>query len=100
MSGTMPPTPDTPSAATGRGLTPKEYGESLRRSFHPGSQKKNTSADGACRPMARRLAENTMTRDMRTGIHMGGDPAGKIGKCPHAHRGGVHPGPCHTDRRA
>lgn len=35
MSGTMPPTPDTPSAATGRGLTPKEYGESLRRSFNP-----------------------------------------------------------------
>lgn len=34
MSGTMPPTPDKPSAPTGRGLTPKEYGESLRRSFN------------------------------------------------------------------
>lgn len=25
MSGTMPPTPDKPSAPTGRGLTPKEF---------------------------------------------------------------------------
>ena len=34
MSETMPNTPGKPAAPTGRGLTPKEYGTSLRRSFN------------------------------------------------------------------
>lgn len=34
MSETMPNMPGKPAAPTGRGLTPKEYGTSLRRSFN------------------------------------------------------------------
>lgn len=34
MSETMPNTLDKPTAPTGRGLTQKEYAESLRRSFN------------------------------------------------------------------
>lgn len=33
MSGTMPPTPDKPSAPTGRNLNARQYWDSLERSF-------------------------------------------------------------------
>lgn len=35
MPETMPNTSGTPAAPTGRGLTPKEYGASLRKTFNP-----------------------------------------------------------------
>lgn len=35
MFGSMSNTQQEPTAPTGRGLTPKEYGTSLRRSFNP-----------------------------------------------------------------
>ena len=35
MNETMPNMPGKPAAPTGRGLTPREYAASLRRSFNP-----------------------------------------------------------------